>query len=99
MRLVERQGVQATRRTTDSLDGQSFLEASLEDCKPVRPHAQEYPARHRLLLTHFRYSKPHGLGFPRSLAMRGAGVEAIEDHCRRRVASAADLAEQILFGH
>lgn len=63
MRLVEQQGFQATRRITDSLDEQAFLEAFLEDSKPELPDAVECPIRHRLLLTPFRYRKPHGSRF------------------------------------
>ena len=63
MRLVERQGVQATRRITDNLDEQAFLETFPEDSKPEWPDVQECPQRHRLLVTPFRYSKPHGSRF------------------------------------
>ena len=58
-----RQGVQATRRITDNLDEQAFLETFPEDSKPEWPDVQECPQRHRLLLTPFRYSKPHGSRF------------------------------------
>jgi hypothetical protein len=54
MRLVEQQGAQATRRITDSLDEQAWLENFLEAIKPELPAAQECPVRHRMLLTPFR---------------------------------------------
>ncbi len=63
MRLVEQQGAQATRRITDSLDEQAFLEDFLEASKPELPNAQECPVRHRLLLTPFRYPKRYGSRF------------------------------------
>ena len=63
LRLVEQQGAQATRRTTDSLDEQAWLEDFLEASKPELPSAEECPLRHRLLLTPFRYQKRHGSRF------------------------------------
>lgn len=63
LRLVEQQGAQATRRITGSLDEQAWLEAFLEASKPVLPSEEECPVRHRLLLTPFRYRKPHGSRF------------------------------------
>ncbi len=63
LRLVEQQGAQATRRTTDNLDEQAWLEAFLEASKPELPSAEECPLRHRLLLTPFRYRKRHGSRF------------------------------------
>ncbi|MBM5817160.1 MAG: RES domain-containing protein [Cyanobacteria bacterium K_Offshore_surface_m2_239] len=63
LRLVEQQGVPATRRTTDSLVEQAWLEDFLEDSKPEFPSAEECPVRHRLLLTPFRYRKRHGSRF------------------------------------
>ncbi len=63
MRLVEQQGTQATRRITDSLDEQAWLEAFLEESKPDLPDAKECSLRHRLLLTPFRYRKRHGSRF------------------------------------
>ena len=63
LRLVEQQGAQATRRTTDSLDEQAWLEDFLEASKPELPSAEECAVRHRLLLTPFRYRKPHGSRF------------------------------------
>ena len=63
LRLVEQQGAQATRRTTDSLDEQAWLEDFLETSKPELPGSEECPVRHRLLLTPFRYRKPHGSRF------------------------------------
>jgi len=63
LRLVEQQGAQATRRTTDSLDEQAWLEDFLEASKPEFPSAQECVVRHRLLLTPFRYRKRHGSRF------------------------------------
>ena len=65
MRLVEPQGVQATRRITDSLDEQAWLEEFLESSKPELPDEEECPVRHRLLLTPFRYPKPYGSRFSR----------------------------------
>ncbi len=63
MRLVEQQGAEATRRLTDSLDEQAWLERFLEDSKPDAPDAKECPLRHRLLLAPFRYQKRHGSRF------------------------------------
>lgn len=63
LRLVEQQGAQATRRITDSLDEQAWLEDFLEASKPELPDDQECPVRHRLLLTPFRYRKRHGSRF------------------------------------
>ena len=63
LRLVEQQGAQATRRTTDSLDEQAWLEDFLEASKPELPSAEECPLRHRLLLTPFRYRKRYGSRF------------------------------------
>jgi RES domain len=63
LRLVEQQGAQATRRTTDSLDEQAWLEDFLETSKPELPSAEECVVRHRLLLTPFRYRKRHGSRF------------------------------------
>ena len=63
LRLVEQQGAQATRRTTDSLDEQAWLEDFLEGSKPELPSAEECAVRHRLLLTPFRYRKRHGSRF------------------------------------
>gem|GEM_PF-1182725 len=63
LRLVEQQGAQATRRTTDSLDEQAWLEDFLEASKPELPSAEECAVRHRLLLTQFRYRKRHGSRF------------------------------------
>ena len=63
LRLVEQQGAQATRRTTDSLDEQAWLEDFLEASKPELPSAVECAVRHRLLLTPFRYRKRHGSRF------------------------------------
>ena len=63
LRLVEQQGVPATRRTTDSLDEQAWLEDFLEVSKPELPGAEECAVRHRLLLTPFRYQKRHGSRF------------------------------------
>ena len=63
LRLVEQQGSQATRRISDSLSEQAWLEAFLEQSKPELPDAQECPLRHRLLLTPFRYRKRHGSRF------------------------------------
>jgi hypothetical protein len=63
LRLVEQQGAQATRRTTDSLDEQAWLEDFLEASKPELPSAEECALRHRLLLTPFRYRKRHGSRF------------------------------------
>lgn len=63
LRLVEQQGAQATRRITDSLDEQAWLEDFLEASKPELPSAEECPVRHRLLLTPFRYRKRHGSRF------------------------------------
>ena len=57
MRLVEQQGAQATRRITDSLEEQAWLEDFLETSKPDMPDAEECPVQHRLLLTPFRYWK------------------------------------------
>ena len=62
-RLVEQQGAQSTRRITDSLDEQAWLEGFLEESKPELPDAAECPLRHRLLLTPFRYRKRHGSRF------------------------------------
>lgn len=61
--LVEQQGAPATRRITDSLDEQAWLEDFLEDSKPELPDAEECAVRHRLLLTPFRYRKRHGSRF------------------------------------
>jgi len=63
LRLVEQQGAQATRRTTDSLEEQAWLEDFLEASKPELPSAEECAVRHRLLLTPFRYRKRHGSRF------------------------------------
>lgn len=63
LRLVEQQGAPATRRITDSLDEQAWLEDFLEDSKPDLPGAEECAVRHRLLLTPFRYRKRHGSRF------------------------------------
>ncbi len=63
MRLVEQQGSQATRRITESLDEQAYLEAFLETSKPALPDAEECPVRHQLLLTPFRYRKSFGSRF------------------------------------
>lgn len=63
LRLVEQQGAQATRRTTDNLDEQAWLEDFLEASKPELPSAEECAVRHRLLLTPFRYQKRHGSRF------------------------------------
>ena len=63
LRLVEQQGAQATRRTTDSLDEQAWLEDFLEASKPELPSAEECAVQHRLLLTPFRYRKRHGSRF------------------------------------
>jgi hypothetical protein len=63
LRLVEQQGAQATRRTTDSLAEQVWLEDFLEASKPELPSAEECTVRHRLLLTPFRYRKRHGSRF------------------------------------
>lgn len=63
LRLVEQQGSQATRRITESLSEQAWLEAFLEQSKPELPDPQECPLRHRLLLTPFRYRKRHGSRF------------------------------------
>jgi len=63
LRLVEQQGAQATRRTTDSLEEQAWLEDFLETSKPELPSAEECAVRHRLLLTPFRYRKRHGSRF------------------------------------
>lgn len=63
LRLVEQQGALATRRITDSLDEQAWLEQFLEASKPELPSAEECPVRHRLLLTPFRYRKSHGSRF------------------------------------
>ena len=63
LRLVEQQGAQATRRTTDSLDEQAWLEDFLEASKPELPSAEECAVRHRLLLTPFRYRQRHGSRF------------------------------------
>ena len=63
LRLVEQQGSQATRRITDSLREQAWLEAFLEQSKPDLPDPEECPLRHRLLLTPFRYRKRHGSRF------------------------------------
>ena len=63
LRLVEQQGAQATRRTTDSLDEQAWLEAFLEASKPELPSAEECAVRHHLLLTPFRFRKRHGSRF------------------------------------
>ena len=63
LRLVEQQGTQATRRITDSLDEQAWLEDFLEASKPELPSSEECPVRHRLLLTPFRYRKRHGSRF------------------------------------
>jgi hypothetical protein len=63
LRLVEQQGAQATRRTTESLEEQAWLEDFLEDSKPELPSAEECAVRHRLLLTPFRYRKRHGSRF------------------------------------
>lgn len=63
LRLVEQQGAQATRRITSNLDEQAYLEAFLETSKPELPSEKECPLRHRLLLTPFRYRKPHGSRF------------------------------------
>ena len=63
LRLVEQQGAQAIRRTTDSLDEQAWLEDFLEASKPELPSAEECPLRHRLLLTPFRYRKRYGSRF------------------------------------
>ena len=41
LRLVEQQGAQATRRTTDNLDEQAWLEDFLEASKPELPSAEE----------------------------------------------------------
>ena len=65
MRLVEQQGAQATRRITDSLEEQAWLEDFLETSKPDLPDAEECPVRHRLLLTPFRYPKRYGSRFSR----------------------------------
>lgn len=54
---------QATRRITDSLDEQAWLDNFLEDSKPELPGAEECAVRHRLLLTPFRYRKRHGSRF------------------------------------
>jgi len=40
MRLVEQQGAQATRRITDSLEEQAWLEDFLETSQPDLPDAQ-----------------------------------------------------------
>lgn len=63
LRLVEQQGAQATRRITGNLDEQAWLEDFLEASKPPLPSEEECPVRHRLLLTPFRYRKPHGSRF------------------------------------
>jgi hypothetical protein len=63
LRLVEQQGAQATRRTTDSLAEQAWLEDFLEASKPELPSSEECAVRHRLLLTPFRYQKRHGSRF------------------------------------
>lgn len=63
LRLVEQQGAQATRRTTNSLDEQAWLEDFLEASKPELPSAEECAVRHRLLLTPFRYRQRHGSRF------------------------------------
>ncbi len=63
LRLVEQQGSQATRRITDSLTEQAWLEGFLEQSKPDLPDPQECPLRHPLLLTPFRYRKRHGSRF------------------------------------
>jgi hypothetical protein len=63
LRLLEQQGLPATRRTTDSLDEQAWLEDFLDDSKPEFPSAEECAVRHRLLLTPFRYRKRHGSRF------------------------------------
>ena len=63
LRLVEQQGAQATRRITDNLDEQAWLEDFLEASKPELPSAEECAVRHRLLLTPFRYRKRHGSRF------------------------------------
>ena len=63
LRLVEQQGASATRRITDSLDEQAWLEDFLEDSKPELPDDEECAVRHRLLLTPFRYRKRHGSRF------------------------------------
>lgn len=63
LRLVEQQGAPATRRITDSLDEQAWLEDFLETSKPELPSAEECAVRHRLLLTPFRYRKRHGSRF------------------------------------
>lgn len=63
LRLVEQQGAQATRRITDSLDEQAWLEDFLEASKPELPSTEECPVRHRLLITPFRYRKRHGSRF------------------------------------
>jgi hypothetical protein len=63
LRLVDQQGTQATRRITDSLDEQAWLEDFLEASKPELPSTEECPVRHRLLLTPFRYRKRHGSRF------------------------------------
>ncbi len=65
MRLVEQQGAQATRRITDSLEEQAWLEDFLETSQPDLPDAQECPVRHRLLLTPFRYPKRYRSRFSR----------------------------------
>lgn len=63
LRLVEHQGAQATRRITDNLNEQAWLEDFLEQSKPELPDPRECPQRHRLLLTPFRYHKQHGSRF------------------------------------
>lgn len=63
MRLAEQQGAQATRRITESLEEQAWLEDFLETSQPDLPDAQEYPVRHRLLLTPFRYPRRYGSRF------------------------------------
>lgn len=63
LRLVEQQGVQATRRITNNLNEQAWLEAFLEGSKPELPDPQECPLRHPLLLTPFRYRKRYGSRF------------------------------------
>jgi len=63
LRLVEQEGAQATRRTTNSLDEQAWLEDFLEASKRELPSAEECAVRHRLLLTPFRYRKRHGSRF------------------------------------
>ena len=63
MRLVEQQGAQATRRITDSVDEQAWLERFLDNNKTDLPDQEECPLRHELLLTPFRYHRRHGSRF------------------------------------